>query len=68
MESNKPHSDSKWAGIVNTYENPAPFTYFSELDEIYMTPTERIQMYKDAADELKAKIKVLKEQKKKNKK
>jgi len=68
MEVSKTDSDSRWAKFVDSFDDYMSTNPFVELDEVYMTSQQRADMYTDAAAELKAKIKLIKEQKKKNKK
>jgi hypothetical protein len=68
MENSKPKSDSLWAKFVDSFDDYMSTNPFVEIDEAYMTSQQRANMYADAATELKAKIKLIKEQKKKNKK
>ena len=68
MENNKPKSDSLWAKFVDSFEEHMSQNPFFEIDEMYMTPQQKQNMYEEAAAELKAKIKLIKEQKKNNEK
>ena len=64
METSKKDSDSLWAKFVDSYDDYMSANPFVELDEAYMTSQQRANMYAEAAAELKAKIKLIKEQKK----
>jgi hypothetical protein len=68
MENSKPKSDSLWAKFVDSFDDYMSTNPFVEIDEAYMTSQQKQNMYADAAAELKAKIKLIKEQKKKNEK
>ena len=68
MESSKPKSDSLWAKFVDSFDDYMSTNPFFEIDEMYMTPQQKQNMYDEAATELKAKLKLIKEQKKKNEK
>jgi len=68
MENSKPKSDSLWAKFVDSFDDYMSTNPFVEIDEAYMTSQQRANMYADEATELKAKIKLIKEQKKKNEK
>ncbi len=68
MEVSKTDSASRWAKFVDSFEDYMSANPFVEIDEVYMTSQQRANMYDSAAAELKAKIKLIKEQKKKNKK
>ena len=68
MENNKPKSDSLWAKFVDSFDDHISTNPFVEIDEAYMTSQQLANMYAEAAAELKAKIKLIKEQKKKNEK
>lgn len=64
METNKKDSDSLWAKFVDSFDDYMSTSPFVEIDEAYMTPQQRANMYADASAELKAKIKLIKQQKK----
>lgn len=64
METSKKDSDSLWAKFVDSFDDYMSANPFVELDEAYMTSQQRANMYAEAAAELKAKIKLIKEQKK----
>lgn len=68
MEVSKTDSASRWAKFVDSFEDYMSANPLVEIDEVYMTSQQRTNMYDEAAAELKAKIKLIKEQKKKNKK
>ena len=68
METEKPKSDSLWAKFVDSFDDYMSTNPFVEIDEAYMTSQQRANMYADATAELKAKIKLIKEAEKKNKK
>ena len=68
MENNKPNPDSLWAKFVDSFDDNMFANPFFEIDEAYMNSQQRANMYAEAAAELKAKIKLIKEQKKKNEK
>ena len=53
-----------WAKFVDSFDDYMSANPFVELDEAYMTSQQRANMYAEAAAELKAKIKLIKEQKK----
>lgn len=63
MEVSKTDSDSRWAKFVDSFEDYMSANPFVEIDEVYMTSQQRANMYDSAAAELKAKIKLIKEQK-----
>jgi hypothetical protein len=64
MENSKPKSDSLWAKFVDSFDDYMSTNPFVEIDEMYMTSQQKQNMYADAAAELKAKIKLIKDQKK----
>ena len=64
METSKKDSNSLWAKFVDSFDDYISANPFVEIDEVYMTSQQRANMYADAATELKAKIKLIKEQKK----
>lgn len=68
MENNKIDSQTRWAKFVDSFDDYMSTNPFVEIDEVYMTSQQRANMYADATAELKAKIKLIKEQKKKNEK
>ena len=68
MEVSKTDSASRWAKFVDSFDDYMSTNPFVEIDEVYMTSQQRANMYDEAAQELKAKIKLIKEQKKKNEK
>ena len=68
MENSKPNPDSLWAKFVDSFDDYMSTNPFIEMDESYMTSQQRANMYAEAAAELKAKIKLIKEQKKKKEK
>ena len=64
METSKNDSDSLWAKFVDSFDDYMSSGSFVEMDETYMTPQQRANMYADATAELKAKIKQIRKQKK----
>ena len=64
METSKTDSDSLWAKFVDSFDDYMSTNPFFEIDEMYMTSQQKQNMYADATTELKAKIKLIKEQKK----
>ena len=64
METSKTDSDSLWAKFVDSFDDYMSSNPFVDIDEAYMTSQQKQNMYADAAAELKAKIKLIKEQKK----
>ena len=64
MENNKKESDSLWAKFVDSYDDQMSASPLIGLDDIYMTPHERARMYEEATSELKAKINLIRKQKK----
>lgn len=68
MENNKIDSQTRWAKFVDSFDNYMSENPFIELDEVYMTTLQRANMYAEATRELRAEVKVLKEQKKQNNK
>jgi hypothetical protein len=64
MENRKKTTESDWSHFVSSFEDYISPTPFNDLDEMYLTSYERSRLYEDATAELKAKIKVLKAQKK----
>ena len=64
MENRKKTTESDWSQFVSSFEDYMTPDPFNELDEMYLTSNERSRLYEDATAELKAKIKVLKAQKK----
>tara|TARA_B100001093_G_scaffold169034_1_gene161778 strand:+ start:154 stop:390 length:237 start_codon:yes stop_codon:yes gene_type:complete len=64
METNKKDSDSLWAKFVDSFDDYMSTSPFVEIDEAYMTSQQLTNMYDEAAAELKAKIKLIKQQKK----
>tara|TARA_A100001037_G_scaffold63293_1_gene55340 strand:+ start:54310 stop:54516 length:207 start_codon:yes stop_codon:yes gene_type:complete len=68
MENRKKTTESEWSKFVSSFEDYVTPDPFNELDEMYLTPYERIRLYEDATSELKAKIQVLRDRKKKKEK
>ena len=64
MENRKKTTESDWSHFVSSFEDYISPNPFNDLDEMYLTSYERSRLYEDATAELKAKIKVLKAQKK----
>jgi len=64
MENNKKESDSLWAKFVDSFDDRMSANPFVGFDDIYMTPHERTRMYDEATSELKAKINLIRKQKK----
>ena len=65
MENDKLDSGSLWAKFVDSFEEYMSQNPFADMDDVYMTSHERSQMYKEATEELKARIRAIKQQKKK---
>ena len=60
-------SDSKrWEEFVSSFENYS-FLSFGDIDESYLPPQERSEMFKQASDEIRLKIKAIRERKKQDK-
>lgn len=68
MESNNTDSDSRWAKFVDSFDDYMSTSPFVEIDEMYMNSYQKQNMYDEASATLKAKIKIIQEQKKKNEK
>ena len=66
METDKPEPNSLWAKFVDSFEDDK-YTVLGELDESYLTSTEKSIMFKQAANELKLKLKAIRERTKQNK-
>lgn len=58
--------ESRWSKFVSSFED-YKYGSFGEIDEYYLTPQERTNMFKQATEDLKLKVKALREQKKSNK-
>jgi len=66
METEKPDSGSLWAKFVDSFEDDK-YTILGDLDETYLTQTEKSIMFKQASNELKLKLKTLRERRNQNK-
>lgn len=66
METDKPEPSSLWAKFVDSFEDDK-YTVLGDLDETYLTSTEKSIMFKQAANELKLKLKAIRGQKNPNK-
>ena len=66
METEKPKSDSLWTKFVDSFEDDK-YTVLGDLDETYLTQTEKSIMFKQAANELKLKLKAIRERRNQNK-
>ena len=66
MATSKPKSDSLWAKFVDSFEDDK-YTVLGDLDETYLTQTEKSIMFKQAANELKLKLKAIRERRNQNK-
>jgi len=64
MKNRKKTTESEWSQFVSSFEDYVTPDPFNEMDDMYLTTTERLRLYEDATAELKAKIKVLQSQKK----
>ena len=58
--------ESRWSKFVSSFED-YKYSSFGDIDEYYLTPQERTHMFKKATEDLKIKVKALREQKKSNK-
>ena len=54
--------ESRWSKFVSSFED-YKYSSFGEIDEYYLTPQERTNMFKKATEDLKLKVKALREQK-----
>ena len=68
MENSNTDSDSRWAKFVDSFDDDMSTNPFVEIDEMLMSSQQKEHMYKEASAKLKAKIKVIQEQKKKKNK
>tara|TARA_B100000676_G_C17477509_1_gene531775 strand:- start:342 stop:548 length:207 start_codon:yes stop_codon:yes gene_type:complete len=68
MENRKKTTESEWSKFVSSFEDYITPNPYDEIDEMYLTPVERSQLYDQATAELKAKIQVLRDKKKKKEK
>ena len=68
MEVRKKTTESAWSKFVSSFEDYVTPDPFNELDEMYLTSNERSRLYEDATAELKAKLQVLRNEKKKKEK
>ena len=66
MEVSKTDSDSRWAKFVSSFED-YQYSCFGDIDEYYLTPQERTNIFKQATEDLKTKVKALRGQNKSNK-
>lgn len=66
METEKPDSGSRWAKFVDSFEDDK-YTVLGDLDETYLTQTEKSIMFKQASNKLKLKLKTLRDRKNQNK-
>lgn len=58
--------ESRWSKFVSSFED-YKYSSFGDIDEYYLTPQERTNMFKKATEELKYQIKSIREQNKSNK-
>ena len=65
MENNKIDKESNWSKFVSSFEDYVSTNPFVDIDEVYMTTYEKSQMYNEATSELKAKIELIRANKKK---
>tara|TARA_B100000676_G_C17422362_1_gene505192 strand:- start:140 stop:346 length:207 start_codon:yes stop_codon:yes gene_type:complete len=68
METRKKTTESEWSKFVSSFEDYVTPNPYNEIDEMYLTPAERLHLYDQATSELKAKIQVLRDKKKKKEK
>ena len=68
MENRKKTTESDWSRFVSSFEDYTSPNPFNDLDEMYLTSNERSQLYDQATAELKAKIQVLRDKRKKKEK
>jgi hypothetical protein len=68
METRKETTESDWSQFVSAFEEYTSSNPFDELEEMYLSPSQRSRLYKEAAAELKAKIQGLREHKKQKEK
>jgi hypothetical protein len=66
MDKDDKYPESRWSKFVSSFEDYS-YSSFGDIDESYLTPHERTIMFKDAVNELKYKIKSIRERKKKDK-
>ena len=73
-KSNNNKSDSKrWEEFVSSFEpmkeecTNYSFSSFGDIDESYLSPQERSDMFKQASDEIRLRIKAIRERKKQDK-
>ena len=59
--------ESRWSKFVSSFED-YKYSSFGDIDEYYLTPQERTNMFKKATEDLKLKVKALRGQSKSNKK
>ena len=59
MESNKKEeSESRWSKFVSSFDDYMSTNPLYEMDEMYMTESEKLHMYREATEELKLKLKL----------
>ena len=63
MESNKEESESRWSKFVSSFDDYMSTNPLYEMDEMYMTESEKLNMYREATEELKLKLKLIREKK-----
>lgn len=64
MESNKKEeSESRWSKFVSSFDDYMSTNPLYEMDEMYMTESEKLNMYREATEELKLKLKIIREKK-----
>jgi len=58
--------ESRWSKFVSSFED-YKYSSFGEIDEYYLTPQERTNMFKQATEDLKLQIKNIRERRRQNK-
>jgi uncharacterized protein (UPF0305 family) len=62
METENAETEPRWSMFVSSFEDYMSTNQFVEHDEVYLTPTQRNELYKNATRELHAKLQLLKKQ------
>ena len=62
MEIEQEDVEPRWSMFVSSFEDYMSTNQFVEHDEVYLTPSQRTELYTTATRELHAKLQLLKKQ------
>ena len=62
MDTESTKIEPRWSMFVSSFEDYMSTNQFVEHDEVYLTPNQRTELYKNATRELHAKLQLLKKQ------